>query len=405
MKVASEKNSEELIFLETNSKDISTVIEAMAQILRVDRTTEGIQDALKTLFSTSPIALVKALIIHRVGSALFVLSGAKNSSEFWMSDVQGRLLYNILVNYYSCSQKRIQIAREAAKRSIEALNVVGIKPLILKGITLAELLHHDPAMRTFGDIDLIISQDEYLRAYNAMSIFQKCSETSISSCFAVNPDAKEDLRINIDLQSCGKVKYRSITQKILGFNHQDEVAKTYSRSIPTDSSIGSIRTISESTLLQYLCTHYMEHFVGGSASLSGLCDIAFLIHKYHTTLDWDEIIISSKGNLIYPPLLLSSRWLGAEIPEEILKKVRTKSNRAVQKRVEKVVDNFDSAIFGYHDQKYLPSQWSSRIRLISLALFPSADHLEARGLLDANSNIVMAYLRWFKHLWNTYHIR
>jgi hypothetical protein len=97
MKVASEKNSEELIFLETNSKDISTVIEAMAQILRVDRTTEGIQDALKTLFSTSPIALVKALIIHRVGSALFVLSGAKNSSEFWMSDVQGRLLYNIIL--------------------------------------------------------------------------------------------------------------------------------------------------------------------------------------------------------------------------------------------------------------------------------------------------------------------
>lgn len=388
-----------------NSEDILPAIKAMTGILRVDRTPEGIQDALKTLFLASSNTIASVLMRHRIGSSLFVLSGAKESAEHWKNDPQSETLYRMLEDYYICFQKRYQMAKEVAKYCIGLLNNVGIQPLIVKGIMLAESLYEDPAMRTFGDFDFIFSPEEYQQAYDAMSVFQNKSKTGISSSFVTNPGAEDDFLLNIELKSYGEIKYMSIPEKILGYNYQREMTKAYAKSKSIYSSIGNIRILGESDLLQYLCTHYMKHLVANSASLASLFDIALLICKYDKSLDWDEILRSSKGNLMYPPLKLSSRWLGSDIPYTALKKLKTNASRVVQRRVEIEAETFESVIYKNKPRQYSPRLWSSRSRLIFLALFPSIEHLENLQLMNPNTNLFIAYLGWFKRLWNTYIIK
>ncbi len=52
----------------------------------------------------------------------------------------------------------------AASRSLEALEAAGIPALPLKGFSLAEDVHADPGMRSYGDIDVLVPVDELHRA-------------------------------------------------------------------------------------------------------------------------------------------------------------------------------------------------------------------------------------------------
>lgn len=389
----------DLYSYQSNPNKVSAILECLTKILRIDRTHDGIKDALKGLFSNSPVSILKLLAKHKVGPAIFALL---KSNKYWSSDPQGIALYNILEKQYALSQKHHQITRNALQNIIGILNEVGIQPLITRGISVADLLYPDPVMRLFSDIDLVISSDEYPRAQNILSIFQKTSEFKHTTTFLVNPNDKENLKLYIDLHRFSETEHKELLEKIIGSSYIYELACFYNRSKITDSPIGKIRTLSDGDLLQYLCLHWTKHLLKGGATLIGLCDIAFLIHKYNECLDWDEIINQNNGNFLYPPLVFSLYWLGANIPNDILEKLKKRATRTFQKRVEIEKNSYGSISLGLISPKYIPPLWASYNQKFASIFIPPFEYLEDKGIIKSDTNSFVAYYRWFKFLINTY---
>ncbi|MGB9595638.1 MAG: nucleotidyltransferase family protein [Candidatus Poribacteria bacterium] len=384
---------------QSNLREVSAILEAMTKILRIDRTLEGIQDALKVLFSASSISVLKLLAKHKVGPAVLILSG---SNKYWSSDPQGKALYNVLEKHYALSKRQYQIAKNAIQNVIELLNKGGIQPLVTRGISIADLVYPDPVMRLFSDIDLVVSSKEYLQAVDILSIFQKCDEIKCCTTFIINPDDKENSKIYIDLHGFCKTEHKDLSEKIIGRSYGSGTTDFYDRSKLADSPIGKIRTLSENDLLQYLCLHWTKHLIKGGANLIGLCDIAFLIYKYNEYLDWDEIVRQNDGNFLYPPLVFSSYWLGANVPNDILEKFKEKTTRTFQKRVEIEKNNFGSTTLGLTPPKYIPPLWASYDQKIASIFNPPFEYLENRGIIKSDTNLFYAYFCWFKFLMNTY---
>lgn len=396
--------------LKTNES--SHLVKAMTQILRVDRTSEAIQDGL-SLLSDAPVAdLAKALLIHRTGPAIFILSGFKDTPERWRQ----KPLYHLLKDHYILSEMRLKLARKFSAEIIGRLNAAGIQPLLMKGILLAELLYPDPAMRHFNDLDLVVRPEEYPKACDALSDFQKIHEDQAFHTFATfitDSSAELDLQFAIELHNCGEIVYNSPVNKLLKLDFHHEMGKVYATSELVVSPFGKIRTINERLILPFLCSHYTTHLFRASAKLMGLFDIALLLHKFSTSIEWEKILSwqsknssgsnANAGNALYPPLFLASRWLGAPVPDEIMKSVTAITVRPIQRRTEKEAKTFGAVAFGDKRRHTLLSYrwWLSlrqSCRLLISAVFPSPQQLREYKFLE-RVNIISGYARWYRHVW------
>jgi hypothetical protein len=386
-------------------------VEAMTQILRVDRTSESIQTGLETLSST-PLSLVaKTLLLHGVGPSLFVLSGAKSSAE----DLGSRGLYRLLKGQYALSEKRLAIARTLLSQSVECLNRAGIQPLLVKGILLAESIYPDPAMRLFSDIDFFVSPQEYPKAKEALSIFQKASDKNGFTYFVANAKASFDLKFGIDLHQYGFTSADSSREvELFGFklNGNPEMREIYETSEISESPFGQIRRMQPYFILRYLCRHCMKHLISGTADLRGLCDIAFLLHHMGNFLEWETVlpwqvhdsasVKDRDGNVFYTPLLLASRWLGAPVSDDVLNRLRTVTSRSIQRRALIEASTFGAMSCG-HLSPYLASGlWCPWYkfwpRLIQRA-FPSVQTLKGKVFLDRSLHPMVRYYHWYRYVW------
>lgn len=385
----------------------SDIIAAIIQILQVDKQPESIQKGLDAL-SIAPIQTVTQTIIqHMIGPALFVLSGMQNP-EFPIRPNQLNL-YKILKAQYELSRKSFEIANTSSKKITGILNSIGIYPLFLKGITLAESLYPDPIMRPFSDLDIIVSIDEYQSARKALLVFQEIGSDSWSSSFIANPSDERYLWLSIDIQHYDKTGYiKKPIEQFLGINYQEEIGRIYDSSNIIDSKFGQIRVANEDFLLRYLCVHYMKHLLKGFGKILGLCDIALLIEKYGQQLDWEsfdfQIFSGSKKincNPFYPPLLFASKWLKADVPENMIEKLRTNSSHSIKHRVEIEKMTFGSSIFKDCTSHAFKGYriWLPKGQVLSMticSIFPTIRALREDGFLSQGENILSGYIKWYK---------
>ena len=197
-------------------------------------------------------------------------------------------------------------------------------------------------------------------------------------------------------------------------NPQQEIERIYAGSEVSESPLGQIRTINRRAILKYLCSHYMKHLFSGSASLNGLLDIALLLRQdrewweEEETSPWQiESNLESdivNGNVLYPPLLLASRWLGAPVSDTALKGIEQTASRWIRRRAQTEASTFGAAIFGGQLYRFLPSYqlWSSysqKCQNVITAVFPSAEKLEKRGFLAQGTNPIAGYIQYYNHMW------
>ena len=395
----------------------SCFFEPLTQILRVDRTPESIQAGLQTL-STAPFNIVwQALLFHRIAPAIFVLSGMKENTPLCYNSPEQKALYCLLNGQYTLSQKRFMLARSLVIQITERLNNVGIQPLWVKGVILAESLYSDPGMRPFGDLDLIVGPEEYSRAQGALSIFQKTEESLRDTAFIANLSSDSDLQIGIELHnSNGKINYlEHAFEKCLGINWAQEIEKVYAASVPVESALGRIRMISKPFMLRFSCIHYTVHLISSFPPFLWLCDIAFLLNKYRTSLEWNDFPWQiqgtpnpgiENGNPLYLPLLLSSRWLSAPVSDVSLKNLGTITNRLIQSRAETEANTFGAVIYG--DRHYgllsyrLWLSWWQIFQLLLLRVFPSVQKLKEDGYLNYGTSPIAGYIQWYRFMFGAH---
>lgn len=173
-------------------------------------------------------------------------------------------------------------------RSLECEN---IPVLCLKGPVLATLLYGDPAMRDFGDLDILVKQSDYVRAkgiLRRMGVVQ------------AYPDRVAMYRHDslIVGSSYLEIHWQITTKE---FPQALEIDSLFTRSREVSINGQILHTLGTEDLVIHACQHGTQHCWG---KLRYLADFISVLHTVDTTR-WDAVLATARGQGLYRPLLVS----------------------------------------------------------------------------------------------------
>jgi hypothetical protein len=198
----------------------------------------------------------------------------------------------------------------------------GIPALPFKGPVLSVLVYNNLGLRDYGDLDILVRQQDVLRAHRLLTEQgYKLGTPSVQS-------HKEPhfSRRNKDLifDSADGLVRVELHWRLTG-SHFDFPLDLDSlwKSLEAVTLAGSaMRTLAPEDLLLYLCMHGSRH---GWERLLWICDVAELL-RTHNTMDWDSITgkackLGSRRTLGLG-LAIARDVLGLELPEQAWHRVQ-----------------------------------------------------------------------------------
>ena len=172
---------------------------------------------------------------------------------------------------------------EELKRILEAFHEKGVKVIVLKGAALDKIVYGDIGLRTFGDLDLLVKEENLAYAKKIMSDLEyvftsgKMSEEwRKKKHFHLMPYIQPDKNIVVEI-------HWHITGDSFHINIDEwwEMAKV----IKIDNCQALI--LSPEDMLIHLCLHLFNHGYN-NITLRGLCDIFGTLTYYRKEINWQR---------------------------------------------------------------------------------------------------------------------
>lgn len=170
-----------------------------------------------------------------------------------------------------------------------------IPAIPFKGPILAALAYGDISLRQFSDLDVLIDQQDFLRA---RSVLLSNQYSRIESVFGTGESEVQDLKQMKVLGECSFRHEDGLTlvdlhcRLLTGeFPISTVSLDTFRQNLATVDLLSQpVETFCPENLLLYLCIHGTKDFW---KKLVWLCDIAALIES-HPRLDWDRVVEQSQ---------------------------------------------------------------------------------------------------------------
>lgn len=208
-------------------------------------------------------------------------------------------------------------------RVIAALHRHQIPVIVLKGLHLATLIYDDMAIRTIGDIDLLV------RAGDLATVGAALREIGYAPRhqYQVGADATsyEEKHLPRFLKSgATDVEIHWHVRKADAGDSLD-INEFWDRAVAARIAGADVDVLSPEDLLLHLCIHAtVVHLCETSAQR--WCDIAAVVAKYGASLSWEDVIARATRwrcrNGTYLALRLAATQAGAAVPHEVLHRLR-----------------------------------------------------------------------------------
>jgi hypothetical protein len=218
--------------------------------------------------------------------------------------------------YNSTLYRNVLLSHELAN-VLSALKKHDIAAISLKGTVLAEVLYENPALRAIADMDILVHPEDVSQA-RAVLIDSGYKQATMPATwehhFHEVPYYKQgtfpfflELHWNLEDRRFATAPEKEIWRRAQPVELQGITATVLS---PEDNFL-------------FLCTHFSKQ---SSELLKFLGDIAELLKKYKSTLDWDYIITSAHSwqseTAVYYALIRAKDLLGAPVPASVLKTLK-----------------------------------------------------------------------------------
>jgi hypothetical protein len=200
---------------------------------------------------------------------------------------------------------------------LERFSAAGIEALVVKGPVLSVQAYGDPAMRSYGDLDLLVRQCDIRRATELM--------------MASGYDAKVPLAAIDAGKIPGQYLFHKPDTKLLVELHNDRTLRYFPRRLPLEEFFArQIRVpldahaapaLSVEDELVLICIHGAKHFW---ERLLWIADVAALVTR-QPGIDWGRVAASAgevgAGRMLHTGLRLASDLLKARLPETVRAKL------------------------------------------------------------------------------------
>src|SRR6266481_4383826 len=203
-------------------------------------------------------------------------------------------------------------------RLLEQFRAHGIGAVAIKGPVLAVQAYGDPAMRSYGDLDLLVPQQDIRRATELMSAGGFLPVVSLSAIDAGKIPgqylfSKPDSKLLVELHNDFTLRY---------FPRRLPLTEFFARQIRVQVDGHEIPALSVEDELVLICVHGAKHFW---ERLMWIADVAALVSR-QTGIDWQRVADSASAvkaeRMLHTGLRLASDLLKARLPDKVLAMVQ-----------------------------------------------------------------------------------
>jgi hypothetical protein len=213
----------------------------------------------------------------------------------------------------------------------------GIEVLVVKGPVLAVQAYGDPAMRSYGDLDMLVRQRDIFRATELM----------------IKAGYKE--AVPLSAITAGKIPgqylFRQLEARLLVELHNDLTLRYFPKRLPLEKYFDrSVRVrvdghevpaLAAEDCLVLICIHGAKHFW---ERLMWVADVAALV-TLQSKIDWERVEASAREvgaeRMVHAGLQLAMKLLKARPPEKVEQAVM--ADRAAGKLAEQAVPWMESS--------------------------------------------------------------
>jgi Uncharacterised nucleotidyltransferase len=194
----------------------------------------------------------------------------------------------------------------------------GIGALVVKGPTLAVRAYGDPAMRSYGDLDLLVRQRDIRRATELMIDAGYAPAVPLSTIDSGEIPgqylfSKPDSKLMVELHNDRTLRY---------FPRRLPLEDFFARQVRVPLDGRETPALSVEDELVLICIHGAKHFW---ERLMWIADVAALVSR-QTALDWKRVADSAKAvgaeRMVHTGLRLASNLLRVQLPGKIQAVVR-----------------------------------------------------------------------------------
>lgn len=280
--------------------NMNTVQTAVIQLLQIYM---GMDDCVDTFPKQVDWAEVYELAVkHNIGGILYTAIRKLPEQECVPKDIQKDLQVHF---YASVSRSKEQDMRMV--QVMECLNQKKIFHVLMKGWVLKRY-YPIPELRTMGDIDFLIREEDRQRTHEALLQlrFFCTSDTGFVWCYEKGNTLLE-------------VHSRIVSQKV---GRGADTEQYYLDAVSHTEKVRGEYTLCfiKEYHLVYLFVHAAKHFQYAGYGLRGMMDFVMFIERYENELDWcyiwrelDKLGLSVFARVI---LKLCKEWFGIEVSFE-----------------------------------------------------------------------------------------
>jgi hypothetical protein len=203
-------------------------------------------------------------------------------------------------------------------RLLDRFASAGIGALVVKGPVLAVQAYGDPAMRSYGDLDLLVRQRDIRRATELLLADGYRAQVPLSAIDAGKIPGqylfrRTDSNLLVELHNDFTLRY---------FPRRLPLEKFFERQIrvPLDGREAPALSVEDELVL--ICIHGAKHFW---ERLIWIADVAALVSR-QTGLDWNRVTASAREvgaeRMLHTGLQLARDLLGTQLPGKVSAQIK-----------------------------------------------------------------------------------
>ena len=199
-------------------------------------------------------------------------------------------------------------------RILDRFTSEGIGALVVKGPVLAVQAYGDPAMRAYGDLDLLVRHRDIRRATELLSAAGFSPAVPLSAIDAERIPgqylfSKPDSKLIVELHNDLTLRY---------FPRRLPIEEFFARQVRVRLDAREAPALSVEDELVLICIHGAKHFW---ERLMWIADVAALVSR-QTGIDWQRVADSARAveaeRMLHTGLRLASDLLEARLPGKVL---------------------------------------------------------------------------------------
>ena len=267
--------------------------------------------------------------------------------------------------------------------------------IVLKGASYIETLYKNISLRSMGDIDLLVKEENLELARELLLNNGYIQESGWNEHQQVDTHHLAHFIHQLNKTVVELHWTIGMYEQILPINMEE----VWSRAQLISIGKNKMKILSAEDMILHQCSHlFIVH--EGEFSLKNLCDISEIIKKYNLILNWDLIVDCSFhykiAAIVYAALFLVKNIYHQKIPQQVIDKLETMSSTKQKGWLNNFITNDFIAQSRLHIKNPISRfLWfngiKNKAKYILITLFPSNDLLIKRYSLYKNTKLVYLY--------------